>query len=432
MIIYLSDIAKHVGEEVTVRGWVHQKRSSGKVQFIVVRDGTGYVQAVVARSAVSPEQFVAADALTHESALTVTGAVRADARAPGGYELDVSSLEVIHLVSKDDPFPITPKEHGVEFLLDRRHLWLRSRRQHAIMRIRHTLAKAARDYLDCEGFTLCDAPILTPAACEGTTTLFAAPYFEQQAYLSQSGQLYNEATAAALGKVYCFGPAFRAEKSKTRRHINEFWMIEPEIAYGTLDDVMDLAERFVSAIVHRVLEQRGEELKVLERDTTQLEKVHPPFPRITYDRALEILKAHGSTIEWGGDFGAEDETILSKEFDLPVMIHRYPSAVKAFYMEPDPERPEVALCVDMLPPEGYAELVGGGQRIASYERLLARIHEHNLPVEQFQWYLDLRTYGSVPHAGFGMGLERAMAWICHLEHIREAIPFPRTIYRLTP
>jgi asparaginyl-tRNA synthetase len=428
----VEKLGAHADQTVAIRGWLHTKRSSGKVQFLIVRDGTGLVQAVVARSAVAPEVFDAADRLTHESSLVVTGRVRQDSRAPGGYELDVSQIEIVNLVPKDDPFPITPKEHGVEFLFDHRHLWLRSRRQHAILRIRHEIAKAARDFLDEDGFIACDAPILTPAACEGTTTLFEVEYFDRKAFLSQSGQLYNEATAAALGKVYCFGPAFRAEKSKTRRHLNEFWMIEPEMAFATLDDVMELSERFVSAIVQRVLERRGEELKVLERDVAKLERIVPPFPRISYDDAVKILQEAGSEIQWGGDFGGTDETILSERFDKPVMVHRYPSAVKAFYMAPDPANARVALCVDVIAPEGYGELVGGGERTASYELLVQRIRDHQLPEEAFTWYLDLRRYGSVPHAGFGMGLERAVAWICGLDHIREGVPFPRTLYRLTP
>jgi asparaginyl-tRNA synthetase len=428
----IEKLGSHVDQTVTIRGWLHNKRSSGKVQFLIVRDGTGVVQGVVVRSAVPPEVFDAADRLTHESSLSVTGRVRQDSRAPGGYELDISDIDIVQLVPKEEPFPITPKEHGVEFLFDHRHLWLRSRRQHAILRIRHEVAKAARDLLDDDGFIQCDAPILTPAACEGTTTLFEVEYFDRKAFLSQSGQLYNEATAAAMGKVYCFGPAFRAEKSKTRRHLNEFWMIEPEMAFATLDDVMDLSERFISGIISRVLDRRREELKVLERDVSKLERITPPFPRISYDEAVKILQEAGSEIQWGGDFGGTDETILSERFDKPVMVHRYPAQVKAFYMAPDPGNPQVALCVDVLAPEGYGELIGGGERTASAELLRERIREHQLPEEAFTWYLDLRRYGAVPHAGFGMGLERAVAWVCGLEHIREGIPFPRTLYRLTP
>jgi asparaginyl-tRNA synthetase len=429
---YIEDIGKHVGEEVTLRGWVHNKRSSGKIQFVIVRDGTGYIQGVVVKNAVSPEMFAAADSLTHESSVEVSGKVRADARAPSGFEMDVTNLKVHQEVSKDQPFPITPKEHGIEFLMDQRHLWIRSTRQRAILKIRHEIIKAVRDFLDDGGFTLCDTPVLTPAACEGTTTLFEVKYFEDKAFLTQSGQLYNEATAAALGKVYCFGPTFRAEKSKTRRHLTEFWMVEPEVAYATVDDTMDLAERMLAFIVQRVLERRSSELKALERDLSKLEKITTPFPRISYDEAIQILQKHGSEIQWGGDFGGADETIISQQFEKPVMVHRYPSAIKAFYMEPDPNRPEVALCVDVLAPEGYGEVIGGGQRATSYDLLVQRLQEHGLQREVFEWYLDLRKFGTVPHAGFGMGVERAVTWICGLEHVRETIPFPRMLYRLTP
>lgn len=429
---YIENIGNHVGEEVTLRGWVHNKRSSGKIQFLIVRDGTGYIQAVVVKNAVSPELFAAADNLTHESSLTVTGKVRADSRAPGGHELDVTDMHVYQEVSKDQPFPITPKEHGIEFLMDRRHLWIRSARQRAILKIRHEIIKAVRDFFDDDGFTLCDTPILTPAACEGTTTLFEVKYFDEKAFLTQSGQLYNEATAAALGKVYCFGPTFRAEKSKTRRHLTEFWMVEPEVAFATVDDMMDLAERMITFVVHRVLERRPEELKSIERDISKLERISMPFPRISYDEAIRILQQQGSEIQWGSDFGGGDETILSEQFDQPVMIHRYPAAVKAFYMEADPDRPEVALCVDVLAPEGYGEIVGGGQRMASYDLLLRQLQEHDLPQKVFDWYLDLRKFGSIPHSGFGMGIERAVTWICGLEHVRETIPFPRMLYRLRP
>jgi asparaginyl-tRNA synthetase len=429
---YIEDIGKHVGQEVTLRGWVHNKRSSGKIQFVILRDGTGNIQAVVVKSVVAPEVFAAADSLTHESSLEVTGKVREDSRAPSGYELDVTDLKIGQVVSKDEPFPITPKEHGIDFLMDHRHLWIRSTRQHAILKIRHEIIKAARDFFDDAGFTLCDTPVLTPAACEGTTTLFEVKYFEDKAFLTQSGQLYSEATAAALGKVYCFGPTFRAEKSKTRRHLTEFWMVEPEVAYATVDDMMDLAERFISFIVQRVLEKRRNELGALERDVSKLEGIVPPFPRISYDEAVTILQKHGSELQWGGDFGGGDETVISQQFSKPVMVHRYPSAIKAFYMEPDPQRPEVALCLDVLAPEGYGEIIGGGQRASSYDLLVQRIKEHNLPREAFEWYLDLRKFGSVPHAGFGMGIERAVTWICGLEHVRETIPFPRMLYRLTP
>ena len=385
------------------------------------------------RSAVPPEVFERAKALTQESSLIATGTVRADQRAHGGYELDVSGLEVLQSVPIDDPFPITPKEHGVDFLMERRHLWLRSQRQNAILRIRHEIVKACRDFLDQDGYLLVDAPILTPAACEGTTTLFETNYFDdEKAYLTQSGQLYSEATAAAFGKVYCFGPTFRAEKSKTRRHLTEFWMVEPEAAFATLDDMMDLAERMVTYVVQQVLARRRQELTTLERDVSKLEAIVPPFPRITYDEAVEIARRKGSEISWGGDFGGTDETLIGEEFSKPVLIHRFPAAIKAFYMEPDPERPELALGVDMLAPEGYGEIIGGGQRASDLNLLLRRIEEHKLPQEAFDWYLDLRKYGSVPHAGFGMGIERVVAWICKLDHVRETIPFPRMLYRLRP
>ncbi len=393
---YIEDIGKHVGEEVTVRGWLHNKRSSGKLRFLIVRDGTGYIQAVVFKKTVPEETFQTATDLTHESSFTVTGTVRADERAPGGHEMDVTAIEALQIVPADEEFPITPKEHGIEFLMDHRHLWIRSRRQRAILKVRHEIIRAARDFLDDDGFTLCDTPILTPAACEGTTTLFEVDYFEENAFLAQSGQLYGEATAAALGKVYNFGPTFRAEKSKTRRHLTEFWMVEPEVAYATLEDMMDLSEKYISHIVGRVLDRRGEELKDLERDVSALEKISPPFPRISYDEAIEILQKNGSEIQWGSDFGGADETILSQQFEKPVLIHRYPSAIKAFYMEPDAERPEVALCLDVLAPEGYGEIIGGGQRTANYQLLVERIEEHDLPRDAFDWYLDLRKFGSVP------------------------------------
>ncbi|HTG73735.1 MAG TPA: asparagine--tRNA ligase [Terriglobia bacterium] len=430
--IYIEDAGKHVGEEVTLWGWLHHKRSSGKIQFLMIRDGSGYIQGVLVKNAVAPEVFEAAESLTHESSVKVTGKLREDSRAPSGFEMDLSNVEAVQVVPKEDPFPITPKEHGVEFLMDNRHLWIRSTRQRAILKIRHEIIKAVRDYFDDNGFTLCDAPILTPAACEGTTTLFEVGYFEDKAFLTQSGQLYSEATAAALGRVYTFGPTFRAEKSKTRRHLTEFWMVEPEVAYATVDDVMDLAEKMLCFIVQRVLEKRQPELKALERDVSKLEKILPPFPRISYDEAVGMLQKSGSEIQWGGDFGGGDETIISQQFDKPVMVHRYPTAIKAFYMEPDPLRADVALCVDVLAPEGYGEIIGGGQRMSSYDLLAQRLQEHDLPREAFEWYLDLRKYGSVPHAGFGMGIERAVTWICGLEHVRETIPFPRMLYRLKP
>ncbi|MBI3895670.1 MAG: asparagine--tRNA ligase [Acidobacteria bacterium] len=431
-VVTIEQIANWEGQEVIIRGWLYNLREAGKLLFPIFRDGTGLLQGVVAKNAVTPEIFALAKGLTQESSLLVTGKVRADARAPGGYELDVSHLQVVQLVPAEEPYPITPKEHGIEFLMDHRHLWLRSQRQHAILRIRHEISKACRDYLDGEGYTLVDAPILTPAACEGTTTLFETQYFDEKAYLTQSGQLYSEATAAAFGKVYCFGPTFRAEKSKTRRHLTEFWMVEPEAAFATLEDMMDLAERFVTYIIKQVLEKRRPELEALERDVSRLEQIEPPFPRITYDEAVEILKRKGSDIRWGGDFGGTDETLIGEEFSKPVLVHRFPASIKAFYMQPDPERSELALGVDMLAPEGYGEIIGGGQRVSDYNLLLSRIQEQNLPREAFEWYLDLRKYGSVPHAGFGMGIERAVAWICSLEHVRETIPFPRMLYRLRP
>lgn len=430
--IYIEDAGKHVGEEVTLWGWLHHKRSSGKIQFLMVRDGSGYIQGVLVKNAVAPDVFAAADTLTHESSIRVTGKVREDSRAPSGYEMDLTNVEAVQVVPKEDPFPITPKDHGIDFLMDYRHLWIRSTRQRAILKIRHEVVKAVRDFFDDKGFTLCDAPILTPAACEGTTTLFEVGYFDDKAYLTQSGQLYSEATAAALGRVYTFGPTFRAEKSKTRRHLTEFWMVEPEVAYATVDDMMDLAEQMLCFVVQRVLEKRQPELKALERDISKLEKILPPFPRISYDDAVAMLHKSGSEIQWGGDFGGGDETIISQQFEKPVMVHRYPTAIKAFYMEPDPQRPDVALCVDVLAPEGYGEIIGGGQRMSSYDLLVQRLQEHELPREAFEWYLDLRKYGSVPHAGFGMGIERAVTWICGLEHVRETIPFPRMLYRLKP
>jgi len=430
MNVYIEDIAAHTGETVTLRGWLHNRRSSGKIHFLTLRDGTGFIQCVMSKAAVGEEAFGRADHLAQESALTVTGAARADARAPGGFELDVSGFEI---VAESQNYPITPKEHGVDYLMDRRHLWIRAPRQQAILRIRHEVINAVRDFFNDRGFILADTPIFTPAACEGTTTLFPVQYFDDEtAYLTQSGQLYNEANAMALGRTYCFGPTFRAEKSKTRRHLTEFWMVEPEVAYATLDDVMDLAEGLVVSVVKRVLERRQKELKTLERDTSKLEKVQGPFPRVSYDEAAEILKKKGLPFEWGGDFGAPDETALSEEYDRPICVHRYPSAVKAFYMKPDPQRLEVALCVDVLAPEGYGEIIGGGQRLDDYDLLVQRIKDHNLPQEAFEWYLDLRRYGSVPHGGFGMGIERVVSWICGLDHLREAIPYPRMLYRIYP
>ncbi|MBZ5560113.1 MAG: asparagine--tRNA ligase [Acidobacteriia bacterium] len=428
--VYIEDIGKHEGEEVTIKGWLHNRRSSGKIHFLILRDGSGFIQAVMSKAAVGEEAFKSADHLSQETSIIVTGTARADTRAPSGYEIDVKSFEV---VGESHDFPITPKEHGVDYLLDRRHLWIRSERQQAILRIRHEIINAVRDFFNGRGFILADTPIFTPAACEGTTTLFPAQYFEDQtAYLTQSGQLYNEANAMALGRVYCFGPTFRAEKSKTRRHLTEFWMVEPEVAYANLDDVMELAEDLVVSVVGRVLDKRRRELTIIERDVTKLEAVKKPFPRMSYDDAVKKLQAKGLPIEWGGDFGGPDETALSEEFDRPVMVHRYPAAVKAFYMKPDPDRPELALGVDVLAPEGYGEIIGGGERLADLDLLLQRIKEHNLPQEAFEWYLDLRRYGTVPHGGFGMGIERVVSWICKLEHVRETIPYPRMLYRLYP
>jgi asparaginyl-tRNA synthetase len=434
----IAEIGKHEGQSVTLRGWLYNLRESGKLLFPQFRDGSGIIQGVVPKNAVTPEVFEAIKTLTQESSVIVEGKVRADKRAPGGYELDVVNVQVVQRVPESDPYPITPKEHGTDFLMEHRHLWVRSQRQAAILRVRAEIIKAARDFFDDRGFTLTDPPIITPAACEGTSTLFPVNYFDEEAFLTQSGQLYVEATAMALGKVYSFGPTFRAEKSKTRRHLTEFWMVEPEVAYAQLDDVMELAEGLISFIVKRCLERRRGDLQTIGRDLSKLEKIEAPFPRISYDDAVKNLQeghakgALESKFEWGGDLGSPDETYLSAQFEKPVMVHRYPAKVKAFYMEPDPQRPDLALCVDVLAPEGYGEIIGGSQRMASHELLLKRIHEHGLPEEAFKWYLDLRKFGSVPHGGFGMGIERAVAWICGLEHVRETIPFPRMLYRLYP
>ncbi len=427
---YIEDLARHVGEEVTLQGWLYNKRSSGKIKFPIMRDGTGIVQGVVVKANVSEDVFNAVDRLTQESSFIMKGKVRKEDRAPGGYELDVTDIQIISIAHE---YPITPKEHGVEFLMDRRHLWLRSSRQHAILRIRHEIIRAIREFFDSRNFVLIDAPIFTPAACEGTSTLFETEYFDLgKAYLTQSGQLYGEAGAMAFGKVYVFGPTFRAEKSKTRRHLTEFWMVEPEVAFNDLNDNMDLAEDFLVHIVQSVLKNRQQELKVLERNTTFLEKVQKPLPRITYDEAVAILHKKGLPFEWGSDLGGTDETVVSEQFDRPVMVHRYPSAIKAFYMKRDPLNPNVALAVDVLAPEGYGEIIGGSQREDNLDLLLERIKEHNLPQSAFEWYLDLRRFGSVPHAGFGLGVERTVSWICGLDHVRETIPFARMIYRLTP
>ena len=429
----ISEAGTHVGETVQIPGWLYNMRKSGKIVFPLLRDGTGVMQCVAVKSALPENLFETIKNLTQESSVIFTGKIRADERAPGGYEMDVENVEVVQRVPESDAYPITPKEHGIEFLMDHRHLWLRSQRQHAIARVRHEVVRAVRDYFDSHGFTLVDTPIFTPAACEGTTNLFEVNYFEdQKAYLTQSGQLYNEANAMAFGKVYCFGPTFRAEKSKTRRHLTEFWMVEPEMAYADLDEVKRVAEELIVFIVGRVLELRRPELKALERHVSKLEAIKAPFPRISYDEAVKILHSKSSEIQWGGDFGGTDETLLSEGYDRPLMVDRYPTAVKAFYMQPDPERPEVAMGVDVLAPEGYGEIIGGGQRIHDAALLLRRIEEHNLPKDAFNWYIDLRKYGSVPHGGFGMGIERCVAWLCGLEHLREAIAFPRMIYRLRP
>ena len=429
---------QHVGEEITIKGWLYNLRESGKLLFPIFRDGTGLIQGVVPKNAVSPELFDRIKNLTQESSVIVRGKMRAEKRAVGGFELDVTDLEVVQKVPESEPYPISLKEHGVDFLMENRHLWVRSPRQVAILRIRAEIIKAARDFFDEREFTLTDPPILTPAACEGTSTLFEVDYFDDKAYLTQSGQLYIEATAMALGKVYSFGPTFRAEKSKTRRHLTEFWMVEPEVAYATLDDIMALAEQFITFIVKRVLEHRRPELETIGRDIAKLEKIDTPFPRIRYDEAVEMLQKGfeegklEKRFEWGGDLGSPDETYISEKFDRPLMVHRYPAVVKAFYMEPDPKNPKTVLCVDVLAPEGYGEIIGGSQRMGNYEALLAKIREHNLPEDAFKWYLDLRKFGGVPHGGFGMGIERAVSWICGLEHVRETIPFARTLTRIYP
>ena len=429
----IAQAARFQGQQVTLRGWLYNLRESGKLLFPQFRDGTGIMQAVVSKADVSPEVWERTAELTQESSVIAHGTVRADKRAPGGYELVLNDLTVVQRVPTDQPYPISPKEHGVDFLMSQRHLWMRSAKQSALLRLRHEVIAAIRDFFDSNGFILTDAPILTPAACEGTTTLFELDYFDLgPAYLTQSGQLYVEATAAALGKVYCFGPTFRAEKSKTRRHLTEFWMVEPELAFATLDDLMKLGEDLVTHIVARVLERRRPELETLERDTSKLENIRPPFHRLSYDDALKLLHQKGSQLPWGEDLGGADETFISQQFDKPVIVHRYPAKAKAFYMEPDPERPELALCMDMLAPDGYGEIIGGSQRIASYDLLLKRLRENNLPEDAFQWYLDLRRYGSVPHGGFGLGVERTVAWIAGISHIRETIPFPRMIYRIYP
>ena len=437
--VYVSELSEHVGDEILLRGWVHQKRSSGKIRFLVLRDGTGYLQCVAGIKDVSPEAFEALDRVTLESSVLVRGKVRKEDRAPGGYELGVTDFQVVHLAAE---FPIQPKEHGVEFLFDHRHLYLRSRTPHAALSVRNEVVQACRDFFYHRDFVLIDSPILTPNACEGTSTLFVTPYFDEKAYLTQSGQLYLEPACMAFGRVYCFGPTFRAEKSKTRRHLTEFWMIEPEVAFLELPGLLELAEEFVSYVVGRALDRCKEDLKILERDTTHLERVVPPFPRITYDEAAKRLttpeaqakmkEAGAPLFADGGDFGGFDETLLTQDFDRPVMVTHWPAAIKAFYMQPDPNDPTKALAVDVLAPEGYGEIIGGSQRIHDHDLLLARIQEHGLPVEAFQWYLDIRKYGTVPHAGFGMGIERCITWITGLPHLREAIPYPRQINRIYP
>jgi asparaginyl-tRNA synthetase len=431
-VVNIEDVARHADQEVTLRGWLYNLRESGKLLFPIFRDGTGTIQGVVSQKD-QPAAFEALRGLTQESSVIVTGRIHPDKRAPGGFEIQITAVEVVQRVPDDTPYPIQLKEHGVDFLLDRRHLWIRTPRQAAILRIRAEAIRAARDYMDSQGYILTDAPIFTPAACEGTTSLFEVQYIDdQKAYLTQSGQLYVEATAMALGKVYTFGPTFRAEKSKTRRHLTEFWMLEPEAAYAHLEDMMSLAEGLVSHIVQSVLSRRARELDTVGRDTSKLRNVVPPFPRISYDEAIQVLQQSGKSVQWGDDFGGDEETVLSNAYDRPVMVHRYPAAIKAFYMQPDAQRPELALGFDVLAPEGYGEIIGGGERIADHDLLLKRLRENHLPEEAFQWYLDLRLYGGVPHAGFGLGLERTVAWICGTEHIREVIPFPRMIYRVYP
>jgi asparaginyl-tRNA synthetase len=430
--ITIENAGRFTGREVTLKGWLYNLRESGKLLFPIFRDGTGIIQGVCALKE-NAEAFEALKGLTQESSVIVTGKIRAEQRAPGGYEIGVTSAHVVQRVPESTPFPIQLKEHGVDFLLDHRHLWIRTPRQAAILRIRAEAIRAARNFMDSQGYTLTDAPMFTPAACEGTSTLFEVNYIDdQKAYLTQSGQLYIEATAMALGKVYTFGPTFRAEKSKTRRHLTEFWMLEPEAAYVELDEIMELGEGLVSAMVQSVLQNKPRELETLKRDTTKLQNVKPPFPRISYEEAIGVLNKHGNATKFGDDIGGDEETIVSSAFDRPVIVHRYPAPIKAFYMQPDAKRPDLALAFDMLAPEGYGEIIGGSQRIHDYDLLVKRLREHNLPEEAFQWYLDLRRYGSVPHSGFGLGLERTVAWICGTEHIREVIPFPRMLYRVYP
>jgi len=429
MVHQIRHLGEAIGEEVELRGWMAAKRSSGKIAFLQVRDGSGRVQAVASRSDVSDAAWDEIERATQESTLWLRGTVQADSRAPSGVEIHASDIRVDDLSPE---YPISPKEHGVGFLMDHRHLWLRSKRQHAVLRVRHEVVQAIRDFFYERDFTLIDSPILTPAACEGTSTLFETDYFGEQAYLSQSGQLYLEPAAASLGKVYCFGPTFRAEKSKTRRHLMEFWMVEPEVAFLEFPGLCDLAEEFVQSLVRRVLDRCQTELTDLERDLSKLEAVAEPFPRITYTEAVERLEAAGQEISWGDDFGAEHETVIAEEFGRPVMISHYPTAIKAFYMQPDEDDPKVVLGLDVIAPEGYGEIIGGSQRIHDHDLLLSRIQEHQLPVEAFQWYLDVRRYGTFPHSGFGMGLERFVAWMCGVDHLRETIPYPRMLHRIYP
>ncbi|HUP50274.1 MAG TPA: asparagine--tRNA ligase [Thermoanaerobaculia bacterium] len=427
--VRIRELPGHVGEKVTVNGWLYNKRSSGKLQFPIIRDGSGYVQCVVFKKEVTEEAWKAVEEVTQESTVRVTGTVRAEQRGPGGVELGVESFEV---VQRAEEYPITPKEHGTAFLMDHRHLWLRSSKQHAILRVRNELEMACRDFFYDRDFVLIDSPILTANAAEGTSTLFETDYFGEKAYLSQSGQLYLEPAAAAFGRVYCFGPTFRAEKSKTRRHLMEFWMIEPEVAFLEFDGLQDLAEEFVEYLVGRTVERCAEELKTLERDTAGLHSVKRPFLRITYREAVELLKGKGMEVKFGDDFGGDEETVIANSFDRPVIISRYPAAIKAFYMQPAPEDPSLALGMDMIAPEGYGEIIGGSQRIHDHDLLLQRIREHDLPVEAFQWYLDIRKYGTFPHSGFGMGIERVVAWISGVPHLRETIPYPRMLNRIYP
>lgn len=426
---YIKDASKYVGKEVTVKGWLYNKRSSGKINFLLIRDGTGIIQSVAVRSEIPDEEFKLFDKITQESSIIVSGVIGEDSRAPGGYELSLKHIEIVQI---SEPYPISPKEHGVSFLMNKRHLWLRSKKQHAILKIRAEVINAVRDFFNNEGFILVDTPILTPCACEGTTTLFETEYFGEKAYLTQTGQLYNEATCMAFGKVYCFGPTFRAEKSKTRRHITEFWQVEPEIAYAELKDIMDYAEKVIVYIVERVLEKRKDDLTTIERNIKPLENIKSPFPKITYSEAVKLINEKGSYFEWGDDFGAPQETLISDSFDKPIHISHFPTKVKPFYMKRAPEDEKLALGVDVLAPEGYGEIVGGGQREENLEILEKRLKEDNLPRKAFEWYLDLRRYGSVPHAGFGLGIERVTTWICGIHHIRESIAFPRLLDSIYP